>query len=94
MTLVDCIHYHQQDLTRIYLQLRFYALKNTIINNFKYRKFPNFFNLIAIILFPVRILFRNGYKELISYIFGNNSKFYYKTIKLGYTKSIGKNKPS
>lgn len=95
MTLVNCIHYHPtRSNANISTTWVFYALKNTIINNFKYRKFPNFFNFIAIILFPVRILFRNGFKELISYIFGNNSKFYYKAIKLGYTKSIGKNKPS
>tara|TARA_A100001011_G_C14321259_1_gene850780 strand:- start:4103 stop:5002 length:900 start_codon:yes stop_codon:yes gene_type:complete len=94
MTLVNCHHFHpQRAKSFISTNWVFYSLKNGIINNFKYRLFPNFYNLTIIIITLLRILYRNGYKDLLSYLFGNKSKYYYTAIILGYKKSIGKNKP-
>ena len=95
VTLINSLHFHPpRSNTRVSSSWVFYTLKNTIINNFKYRKFPNIYNLAIIILILYRILVRNGFIQFLSYILGKKSKFYYMAIVLGYKKAIGINVPN
>jgi rhamnopyranosyl-N-acetylglucosaminyl-diphospho-decaprenol beta-1,3/1,4-galactofuranosyltransferase len=94
VTLTNCFHFHPPRANNaVSSSWVFYTLKNTIINNFKYRKFPHFYNLAIIFLVLYRIFIRNGLKQMFSYLIGINAKYYYKAITFGYKRLIGKNKP-
>lgn len=80
-TVVNAIHYHPEVNSRAINKMWvYYYLKNSIITNYKYSKFPLVKTIIHICLCILRINKRNGFRELFSYLIGKKNNIFYLSI--------------
>ncbi len=90
-TLKTAKHFHpdvgNRKITNMWI---FYYLKNSIIINQLYLNTPLLRSLLNILITLVRIKKRNGFIDLISYIFGKNCKIFYKSIFDGFANKWSK----
>ena len=68
-------HYHPNVAERTWSDLKiYYYLKNTIVLNQRYFNMVILRNIIAVLVTLYRIVLHNGWKAIVSYLFGKNLK--------------------
>ncbi len=86
-TLKSAKHFHpdvsKREISKMWV---FYYLKNSIIINLEYLNHPFLRSILNIFVTLLRILFRNGFFNFLSYLIGANSRVFYKAIIDGFTK--------
>ncbi len=88
-TVTDAVHYHPEVKFRVIGKMWvYYYLKNSIINNFKYSKFPILKSLVHIFLCVLRIYKRNGLLDMFSYLIGRKSNIFYLAIFDGFKNKM------
>ena len=86
-TAIEAFHYHPVVSKRsIDKKKVYYFIRNTIILNHLYlnRSFTR--DILTVIIALYRIMRRNGLRQMFSYLFGSNSKYFYPALVDGYKK--------
>lgn len=89
LSLLDAIHYHPNVSYRQYTDEKiYYYLKNSIINNYKYFKYPFLRSICSILILVIRVSKRNSINDLFGYILGKKNFYFYKGIIRGFNKKL------
>jgi len=84
-------HYHPNVAERPWSDLKiYYYIKNTIILNRRHHNFVLLRNVIAVLVTFYRITLHNGWKGLLSYLFGKNLIILLKSIWRGLNGRVAK----
>jgi len=91
LTDLSALHYHPDVTARPWTESKvYYYIKNTIILNKKYYDWSYVRSILTIIIALYRVMIRNGFKDVLSYIFGRRSKSFYLSIYRGFQGKLAK----